>query len=118
MTTDTMPAVKRFIFEPEHEIFRETFRKFIDREVAPHAPRWREAGQVDREVYRKAGDNGFLLMWAEERYGGAAVDDFRYEKIMIEENSRRGESGLFLTLHSRLVGPYLGELGSETQKSR
>ena len=118
MTTATMPAVKRFIFEPEHEIFRESFRKFIEREVAPHAPRWREAGQVDREVYRQAGDNGFLLMWAEERYGGAAVDDFRYEQIMIEENSLHGESGLFLTLHSRLVGPYLGELGNEAQKNR
>lgn len=115
-SNETRPA--RRIFEPEHEMFRESFRRWLEREVAPHAERWREAGQVDREAYAKAGAQGFLLMWAEERYGGAGVEDFRYEQIMIEENVARGEQGFFMTLHSRLVGRYLGALGTEEQKAR
>lgn len=115
--TDTTAAA-RGIFESEHEMFRDSYRRFILNEVAPHAERWREAGQVDREAYLKAGEQGFLLMWAEERFGGAGVDDFRYEQIMIEENVARGEPGFFMTLHSRLVAPYLGVLGSEEQKRR
>ena len=57
-------------------------------------------------------------MWADEKYGGAGIRDFRYEQVMIEENLRYGDIGFFNTLHSRLVGPYLGELGNEEQKQR
>ena len=117
MTAITVPPA-RAIFESEHEMFRDSFRKFIQKEVAPHAERWRGAGQVDREAFEKAGEQGFLMMWADEQYGGAGIKDFRYEQIMIEENIRFGEPGFFLTLHTRLVGPYLGVLGSEEQKRR
>lgn len=108
----------RTLFEQEHEIFRDTFRRFVQKEIAPHAERWREQGYVDREAFRKAGEHGFLLMWAEEKYGGAGICDFRYEQVMIEENLRYGEFGFFATLHSRLVGPYIGEIGTEEQKQR
>lgn len=108
----------RTLFEQEHEIFRDTFRRFVQKEIAPHAERWREQGYVDREAFRKAGEHGFLLMWAEEKYGGAGIRDFRYEQVMIEENLRYGEFGFFATLHSRLVGPYIGEIGTEEQKQR
>jgi acyl-CoA dehydrogenase len=118
MSTVDQARSARRIFEPEHEMFRESFRRYLEKEVAPHAERWREAGQVDREAYAKAGAQGFLLMWADERYGGAGVEDFRYEQIMIEENVARGEQGFYMTLHSRLVGRYLGALGSEAQKER
>lgn len=117
MTTQTF-ALHRTIFDSEHEIFRETFSKFVQKEVAPHAEQWRAAGQVDRAAFEKAGAQGYLMMWAEEKYGGAGIKDFRYEQIMIEENMRYGEPGFFLTLHTRLVGPYIGELGSEEQKGR
>lgn len=108
----------RCIFESEHETFRASFRRFLEREVAPHAERWRAQGQVDREAFRKAGENGYLLMWADESYGGAGVRDFRYEQIVIEENTRKGEPGFYMTLHSRLVAPYIGELGTDEQKKR
>ena len=117
MTAVPIPPARN-IFEPEHEMFRDSFRKFIQKEVAPHADAWRAAGQVDREAFEKAGSQGFLMMWAEEKYGGAGIQDFRYEQIMMEENIRFGEPGFFLTLHTRLVGPYLGVLGSDEQKSR
>jgi acyl-CoA dehydrogenase len=57
-------------------------------------------------------------MWADAQYGGAGVSDFRYEQILIEENNRLGEAGFFMTLHSRLVAPYIGQLGTEEQKRR
>jgi acyl-CoA dehydrogenase len=110
--------VRRLIFEPEHEQFRETVRHFMQTEVAPHAERWREAGMVDRELYLKAGAAGLLCTWAPELYGGAGVDDFRFEQIIVEENMRHGDLGFYIHLHNDLVAPYIAELGSEEQKAR
>jgi len=108
----------RNIFEDEHEMFRDAARAFYQNEVGPNSERWHEQGMVDREAFLKAGEQGLLLMWAEEKYGGAGVADFRYEQILIEEIAKHGDPGFFMTLHSRLVGPYIGELGTEEQKQR
>ena len=110
--------MKRRIFDEEHETFRDSVRSFLQNEIQPHSDRWQEQGIVDREAYLKAGEQGLLLMWADEAYGGAAVKDFRYEQVLIEENARYGDAGFFATLHSRLVGPYIGELGTKEQKAR
>lgn len=110
--------MRRLIFEPEHELFRDEVRKFFQREIAPHAERWREQGYVDREAYLKAGAQGLLLSWADEKYGGAGIQDFRYEQIVYEENIRHGEAGFYINLHSGLVAPYIGKLGNEEQKLR
>jgi len=113
------PAITpRTLFEHDHEIFRDSYRRFVQKEIGPHTERWREQGYVDREAFRKSGEHGYLMMWADEKYGGAGIRDFRYEQVMIEENLRYGDIGFFNTLHSRLVGPYLGELGNEEQKQR
>jgi len=109
---------RRLIFEPEHEIFRDQARRFFLERIAPNAAAWRAQGYVDREAFQWAGEHGYLLMWAAERYGGAGIDDFRYEQILYEENVRHGEFGFFMTVHSRLVGPYIGKLGTEEQKQR
>jgi alkylation response protein AidB-like acyl-CoA dehydrogenase len=108
----------RLIFDEEHDMFRESVRRFMQNEIGPHAERWRQQGIVDREAFEKAGEQGLLLLWADEKYGGAGIEDFRYEQILIEENVHHGENGFFINLHTRLVGPYLGQLGSEEQKSR
>jgi len=110
--------MSRKIFDEEHEIFRDAARTFLKNEVMPHRDRWHGQGIVDREAFARAGEQGFLLMWADEQYGGAGVDDFRYEQILIEENAHYGDAGFFFTLHSRLVGPYLGDLGNDEQKAR
>jgi acyl-CoA dehydrogenase len=102
----------------EHDMFRDSVRKFMQKEVAPHVDDWREAGIVDRDAFRKAGEQGLLMIWADEQYGGLGIEDFRYEQIIIEENVRYGDISLFLSLHSRLVGPYIGKLGTEEQKQR
>ena len=108
----------RNIFEEEHEMFRDSVRSFMKNEIRPNTDKWHEQGIVDREAFLKAGEMGLLLMWADEKYGAAGVRDFRYEQILIEENAHYGDAGFFMTLHSRLVGPYIGELGTEEQKDR
>lgn len=108
----------RTIFESEHELFRDSVRKFFQAEVAPRVARWREQGVVDREIFTKAGEQGYLLMWAPEEHGGLGIEDMRYEQIVQEENYRHGDPGLCLTLHSRVVGPYIGKHGTAEQKRR
>jgi acyl-CoA dehydrogenase len=110
--------MKRRIFDEEHEMFRDSVRSFMKNEIQPHSDKWQEQGIVDREAYLKAGEQGLLLMWADEKYGGAGVPDFRYEQVLIEENVRYGDAGFFVTLHNRLVGPYIGALGTEEQRER
>lgn len=110
--------MRRTIFESEHEQFRDSARRFFQKEIGPQAERWRAEGQVDREAFRKAGAQGLLLMWAPEEYGGAGVEDFRYEQIVYEENFRHGEPGFFAVLHSRIVAPYIGRFGTEEQRKR
>lgn len=110
--------MKRLIFEPEHEQFRDSVVKFMATEVGAHAERFREQGIVDRELYRKAGAQGLLCTWADEKYGGAGIDDFRFEQIIIEENMRHGDVGFYINLHNDLVAPYIAKLGNDDQKDR
>jgi acyl-CoA dehydrogenase len=108
----------RTIFDEDHEMFRDSVRSFMINEVQPLSDRWHEQGIVDREAYLKAGEQGLLLMWADEKYGGAGVSDFRYEQIVMEELTMHGDVGFFLWLHSRLVAPYIDTFGTEEQKQR
>ena len=110
--------MQRLIFDPEHEAFRESAARFFKAEVAPNAERWREQGHVDREIYLKAGAQGYLLPWADEEFGGLGIKDFRFEQIVIEEIYRHGDPGFYIHLHSGLVAPYLNALGTAEQKSR
>ncbi|GAB3276469.1 acyl-CoA dehydrogenase family protein [Parahaliea aestuarii] len=105
-------------FTEEQLMFRDAYRKFLEREIAPHVERWREQGIVDREAYLKAGEQGFLMVWPEEKYGGMGDADFRFEQIIIEETANVYAGDWTNTLHSRLVGPYLTRFGSEEQVSR
>jgi acyl-CoA dehydrogenase len=110
--------MKRQIFNEEHDMFRDSVMRFMLAEIQPHVEEWREAGICDKKAFRKAGEQGLLMMWADEKYGGLGIEDFRFEQIVIEEGIRHGDLGLFLSLHSRLVGPYIGELASEALKER
>ncbi len=77
--------MQRSLFEEEHEMFRQSFRSFLDREVVPHFEKWEQDGITPREMVLSAGAAGFLCMAAPEEYGGGGVDDFRYNLIMGEE---------------------------------
>ena len=110
--------MERSHFEQEHNIFRDSLREFLQREVVPHQDAWEEAGIVDREAWRKAGEAGFLVTWADEKYGGAGAKDFRYDQIIAEELAYINEPGFILPLHSSLCAPYLDSFGSQEQKDR
>jgi len=105
-------------FTDEQLLFRETYRRFLAREIAPNMPEWRRNGIVDRNAFRKAGEQGMLMIWPADQYGGAGDRDFRFEQIIIEETARQDCTEWYNTLHSRLVGPYLDRFGSEEQKMR
>jgi acyl-CoA dehydrogenase len=109
--------MERTLFDADHDGFRRTFRQFIEREVAPHQPRWREQGQVDRETWRKAGAQGFLCTWLPEEHGGPG-GDFLHAMIVMEELARAYESGFAMALHSDIVTPYIHSFGSDDQKRR
>ncbi|MBF6296732.1 acyl-CoA dehydrogenase family protein [Nocardia amamiensis] len=110
--------MERTLFEPEHELFRESFRKFLDQHVAPNHAQWEEQGIVDREVWLEAGKQGFLGMAMPEQYGGGGVQDFRYNAIVAEESVRGQYSGLGFALHNDVIAPYLLELATDEQKQR
>jgi acyl-CoA dehydrogenase len=110
--------MKRLIFDEEHEMFRDSVRRFMQAKIGPQVEKWREDGCCDPAAFLHAGEQGYLCMWVDEKYGGLGIDDFRFEQIVIEETIRHGDIGLFLSLHSRLVGPYIGRLGSEALKTR
>lgn len=105
-------------FTEEQGMFRDAFRKFLEREITPHMPQWREKGIVEREAFVKAGENGFLCTWAGEEYGGLGDADFRFEQIIIEEIGYAMCFDWYCTLHSRLVAPYLGNLGTAEQRQK
>ncbi|MEK6788122.1 MAG: acyl-CoA dehydrogenase family protein [Pseudomonadota bacterium] len=110
--------MQRRPFDSDMELFRDSARKFFQQEIRPHGERWREANIVDREAFLKAGAQGYLCMWADEQYGGMGIKDFRYEQVLIEENAFHGDPGYFISLHSRLVAPYIGNFGTDEQKQR
>jgi len=105
-------------FTEEQHMFRDAYRKFLAAEIVPHMESWREAGIVDREAFRRAGEQGFLMVWPEEKYGGMGDPDFRFEQIIIEETAYARAGDWYNSLHSRLVGPYLTRFGNEEQCQR
>jgi alkylation response protein AidB-like acyl-CoA dehydrogenase len=112
--------MQRQLFDEEHELFRASFRTFVEKEISPHHERWEREGKVDRELFLAAGASGFLCMAVPEEYGGAGVDDFRFNLIIAEEIQRAGVagSGLGLTLHTDICLPYLLKGTTDEQKAR
>ena len=109
--------IERSLFSPEHDAFRDSFRRFMDKEIAPFHAAWEEQGYVDRAVWRKAGENGFLCMTLAEAFGGAGVDKL-FSVIQMEELARGGFTGIGFGLHSEIVAPYIAHYGSEEQKQK
>lgn len=106
------------MYEQEHQMFRDAFRDFLQREAVPYDDAWRARGHVDRDVWRKAGENGFLALEVAEAYGGLGVKDFRFNAIISEEMAYANISSLGFSVHTDIVLPYIRRLGSEEQKAR
>lgn len=101
---------------PEHELFRENARRFIEAEFVPHRERWVEQGHMDPAYWRKAGDVGLLCPDIPAEYGGGGVD-FGFDAIVYEELARACFSGFGSAIQS-IVAHYVLTYGTEAQKQR
>ncbi|MEO8449178.1 MAG: acyl-CoA dehydrogenase family protein [Gemmatimonadota bacterium] len=110
--------MQRTLFEPDHDVFRQTFRQFLAREVVPNYEQWERDRIVPRAAWLAAGEQGFLCMDVPDRYGGAGVDDFRFKAVITEEIARANVAGYFIGLHTDIVVPYLLKYGNDEQKAR
>ena len=109
--------IERTLFSTDHESFRDSFRRFMDAEIAPFHAAWEQQGYVDKLVWRKAGELGFLNMSMPSAYGGADADKL-FSVIQIEELSAAGFSGIGFGLHSEIVSPYILHYGTSAQKDK
>ena len=109
--------IPRTLFDSEHEQFRESFRRFLEAEAVPHYDQWEKDGVIDRELWNKAGAQGYLCPTVSETYGGAGAD-YRYNIVVGEELSDLGMSGVGFILHSDIVVPYIENVGNEEQKQK
>lgn len=105
----------RNLFTAEHEAFRETVRKFYEKEVVPNIERYEQQQHVDRDLWNKAGAMGLLCATMPEQYGGSGVDRL-YSMILIEEQAYAMDSSTGFSLHSDIVANYLNNFGNENQK--
>ena len=109
--------IPRTLYDSDHEMFRDSLRKFIDVEAMPHHEQWEKDGMVSDEIWLKAGEQGFLCPMIPEEHGGLGTD-FRYNCIVNEEIGRSGCTGLGWTLHNDITVPYIVRYGREEQKKK
>ncbi|MEW9677553.1 acyl-CoA dehydrogenase family protein [Lentibacillus sp. L22] len=101
----------------EHEIFRQSLRKFLEKEAAPNYEQWERDKQVPRSFWKKAGEQGFLCPQVDEKYGGSNTD-FGYSVVLSEEFERIGTGLTGIGLHNDIVIPYIETYGTGEQKQR
>jgi acyl-CoA dehydrogenase len=106
---------ERPFYNQEHEMFRSSLRKFIEKEVLPYFEEWEEAHLTPRELFLKMGAQGFLCPQVAPEYGGLGLD-FGFNLLLSEEISRVGGGMGGANLHSSIVVPYLERYGTEEQK--
>ncbi|SNS14947.1 acyl-CoA dehydrogenase [Belliella buryatensis] len=115
-----MQGLPRTIFTEEHEMFRQSVRDYIAKEITPRNAEWEKNKMVSKESWKGLGENGFLCLSAPEEFGGMGIEDFRYAALFIEELGLSGCSGpaIGYPLHSEIVFPYVHHYGTETAKSK
>jgi alkylation response protein AidB-like acyl-CoA dehydrogenase len=107
----------RTIFGPEHDMLRDSARKFFEREIVPHHRQWEKDGVAPRSIWHKAGEHGLLCVSIPETYGGGGADRLA-AAVLIEEQARLGLSGPGFSTHSDIVAPYILNYGTEAQKQK
>jgi len=109
--------IPRKLYDSDHDMFRDSIRKFLQVEAVPQHEQWEIDGMVSDDIWLRAGELGFLCPSVPVKYGGVGAD-FRYNCIVTEEVSRSGCSGLGWALHSDISVPYIVRYGSEGQKEK
>ncbi|MEW5733592.1 MAG: acyl-CoA dehydrogenase family protein [Thermodesulfobacteriota bacterium] len=107
--------MKTHLYQPEHEMFRKSFRKYLKDNVIPFYDEWEQKGMVPPEAWRMAGKNGFLCPAVPEDLGGPG-GDFLYSAVIMEEIGYHGVPGVFWAVHSDIVAPYIEKFASEGKK--
>src|SRR5947209_4061570 len=107
--------IERSIFGEEHEIWRTTVRRFVEKEIVPHHAKWEEDGIVPRELWLKAGAAGLLCCTVPEEFGGEGLD-YLFDVVVFEELWRVGASGPGFLIHTDLVATYILSFGTDDQK--
>ncbi|PZR10155.1 MAG: acyl-CoA dehydrogenase [Archangium gephyra] len=104
-------------FTPEHEAFRRSVRQWVEKELAPHALEWDRAGIFPKEVFKQAGELGFLGVSHDEKYGGSGLD-YWYVTAFTEELVRSHNAGVNMALlvQSQMATPIINEIGTDEQK--
>jgi alkylation response protein AidB-like acyl-CoA dehydrogenase len=111
-----LDTARRSCFTEDHQLFRDSVRRFFERELTPHLDRWEAAGIVDRGFWNKCGEAGLLCPTVPEEYGGLGLD-FGYNAVIDEELAYAGSTA-GITLHSDIVADYIVAYGTEDQKRR
>jgi alkylation response protein AidB-like acyl-CoA dehydrogenase len=109
--------IERTLFREEHNIFRESVRRFVEREIVPFHAQWEKDGVVPRELWLKAGAEGLLCCTVPEEYGGLGLD-YLFDVVVFEELWRVGASGPGFLIHTDLVATYILSFGTEPQKKQ
>jgi acyl-CoA dehydrogenase len=107
--------IPRTLFSQEHDIYRDSVKRFIETEITPYHAEWEKAGIVPRELWRKAGEAGLLCMNVPEEYGGPGAG-FLYNVVLAEELGKAGATGPGFAVHSDMVATYVLSFGTEQQK--
>jgi acyl-CoA dehydrogenase len=107
--------IERSLFREEHNLFRESVRRFMEKEVAPYHAQWEKDGVVPRELWLKAGRQNLLCCTVPEAYGGLGLD-YLFDVVVFEELWRIGASGPGFLIHVDLVATYILSFGTEEQK--
>lgn len=104
-------------YTEEHEIFRDSVRRFLERHVRPHWPEWQERGKVPAALWRQAGEAGFLCTKVSPEYGGGG-GDILHCLVIMEEQTRAACTEAAFYLHSDIIAPYIEFYGTEDQRQR
>jgi acyl-CoA dehydrogenase len=110
--------VRRDIFTPDQDAFRQMIREFVEREVVPSYDEWESAGEIPREFFAKLGELGVMGMAIPEKYGGAGQDDYRYNVVLQEEASRALVTVGTVRTQLEVILPYFLNYCDDEQRGR
>ena len=106
-------------FTEEHEVFRASFKDFLQKEVVPHIEKWEKTGSIERFIWKKFGEMGYFGLSTPEEYGGMDLDLF-YTIIFLEEMQKINSGGFAAAIwaHEYLAMTHLNKEGNHEQKQK
>lgn len=120
MSSVNKNTFKRPLFEDDHEAVRESFRRFLKKEIVPYYSQWERDGIIPHEIFELVGSHGYLCMSVAPEYGGQGIDDYRFSILLNEESLALGLTAFAsgMALINDVALPYFLEYTNEEQKKR